>query len=150
MGVKIKLTSSSSVFSGVEIDTLLEDADKLKLSRILYQKLGSLTKNRELTRDDTNTTEFDRLINLLDDYSATVEDPSFKLNDTVISEIDEYLGVLGITEEYPYRKDSQFIPLWVDIESQDSERPLAVFVDGVEIDLIVDSEENQLVHLTGV
>lgn len=148
MAVFVKLTNSSSTFARIEADTPIED--KLKLSRVLYQHLGSLVKNRELTQDITNPNEFNRLLNLLNEYAETITDPTFQENDTVISEIDEYLGSLGVTEDYPYAKDAQSIPLWVDSTSQEPTRDLYVYVDGIATEAITDSTGEQLVHVTGV
>jgi len=72
------------------------------------------------------------VLNLLDDYSREIENPEFKIKDTVIAQIDEYLGELGQTKHYPYKEDIQWIPLWIDVNEPSDTRYVYTFdEDGV-------------------
>lgn len=114
----------------------------IKISREVYQKLGSLIKNRQLL------TEYNDKL-LTGSYNEFLEDMNILLlkrnysnlyPDLVvpegIEEIDIYLGSLGMTEEYPYSKDIVNISPWISIYTRSDYRYL------------VDTEGNHLVDGT--
>ena len=127
----------------------------LKFSRQFYQLLGSITKNRVLLDDfdrDLLPLEF---VRFLDDmnalwlhtyYPLLAQEKNIKYPSEEIIAIDEYLGRLGVDEDYFYSKDIVNIDSWIDPAHLDNERILIDITDntyltdsnGTEI-LVVDN-----------
>jgi len=121
----------------------------LFLPRSIYQRLGSLVKNRNIIDDYTSDSlpiEFRELVDALNDLE-NVDDATKKL--------DEYLGSLGVGVEYPYSKDYRGIPPWIVIEEQGEFRNVALKKDGSfeifdrNIVHTIGSETHNVVHATG-
>ena len=114
------------------------DAEVIRMSRIIYQNLGSLVKNRSITREDDYNNEFQKIMNILDDSNL---EPG-----SVIDSVDTYLGSLGVSEDYPYAKDINDIPAWIDVLGVTEIRNLvAVDEEGVAIETLVDENIDTLV-----
>ena len=119
---------------------------ELQMSRGVYQLLGSLVKNRKILSDyDSNQLDsayvnfLDRM-NVLFDYvhlsPAGIPTPT---PDTDIVEIDEYLGDLGVEQEYKYGKDRIDIASWLDSTAPSDIRYL---VDTSDNTVLVDLSDN--------
>lgn len=123
MAVKITLGNPSRV---TKEQVVLNDS-KLKFPRILYQRLGSLVKNRTLLDDYNNgrlPLEYVELLEQLNVYHAEKYYNSENNTPEYIKELDVYLGSLGITEEYHYSKDTNNGELWLTVTSQSEYRIL--------------------------
>lgn len=140
MAVKIvSLTNSSHPSGELGKDT----ATKLLIDRFIYQRLGSLEQNKTIL-DDYNAGRLPK------EFQQFLEDLEDRLNDPDINAIDEYLGDLGITEEWQYSKDVVDIPAWTNAYEQSAIRQLVNMVNGVSVDLLVDELGNRIVQLREV
>jgi len=110
MAVKITLTNSSratkkqpSYSSEVTTGNI-----PIHFSREFYQRLGSLTLNKTLKADyeaGLLPKEYTRFLDEISQLGTA--------SNSAMVELDQYLGSLGMTEEYPYSKDSLNIPAWI-------------------------------------
>ncbi len=149
MAVKITLSNASQIT--LREPTLNED-NNIKFSRIFYQYLGSLVKNKTLLDDYDNNKlplEYRRFLDEMNvlymkfNYPELTQDLVVKSG---IIELDQYLGELGLTEKYPYSKDAIDIPSWLKAEAQEEYRQL---VDEADMTYLVDStDDTRLVYYT--
>lgn len=140
MAVKIvSLTNSSHPTGELGKDT----ATKLLIDRFIYQRLGSLEQNKTIL-EDYNAGRLPK------EFQQFLYDLENRLIDPDISAIDEYLGQLGITEEWQYSKDVVSIPAWTTPYTQSEIRQLAEVVDGISINRLVDASGNRIVQFRKV
>jgi hypothetical protein len=117
--------------------------DQLSLDRLVYRKLGSLTDNKVITRPESADTDFHRFLLDMNNlhkykyYKDIVSD--YKLPTPDIIALDEYLGTLGVTENYPFISDRQDIPAWFDYEEPHEVR---VLFDNSDNTYLVDTSDN--------
>ena len=116
----------------------------LSLSRNIYQQLGDLTANKSLTRPTIITNEFDRWITAMDDYASGAIEPTQAFKD-----LDEYLGTLGLTREYPFKKDGYSIEPWVDIDGQEPTRNVSTFDVNLQVEDNVVYGGDNVIYVTG-
>lgn len=113
MSLKITLKNKSQ-----ETEELgKEKSNVLTFSRSIYQRLRSLAANKHILIDyqtDLLPKEFEDFCDKLN-----TDDPD-------IHKADEYLGSLGITEDYYYSKDRINIEPWLTHTAQDSQRNIVV------------------------
>ncbi len=141
MPIKVTLHNSSKITKRTPND---RDDTGIGISRHTYQKLGSLIQNKELEQAYTDGTlpgEYVRLLDDLNDLYLKVNYPDL-YPDLVIKEgiiaLDEYLGNLGITQEYSYSKDTVNIPPWLSVDNKSGIRWLSdlsddtILMDGTE------------------
>lgn len=139
MAVKIVLKNSSQSFN--DDYTSARDPEIIRMSRIVYQNLGSLVKNKTIVKNADYQNEFEKIMYLMDENNITA--------DSTLEAIDEYLGSLGITETYPYEKDYNNIPAWADISGESPERNVVHLDDNkVKLSDLVDESGNKLVYYT--
>ena len=133
---------SSSGKEEVESGTL-----DVSLEKIVYKLLGDLTNNKTLERPTEIKTKYDRWLVDMDNYSNGLIEPTQALLD-----LDEYLGALGITAEYPFKEDVFDSEPWVDIETRDPYRNLAQLdVNGdIESNIYDEISDSNIIHNTGV
>ena len=99
MGVKIFRRSSSAKTRG---DVLFK-GDEIGFNREIYKKLGNRTFCKTLTVDSANTS-FNRFMLDLVAYDETgIATPE-------IVAMDDYLGSLGLSEDYPFIDDKYETP----------------------------------------
>lgn len=133
MAVRITLTNKSQV---TRRTASVGSDSGIMLDRAVYQYLGSLNNCKTLIADYNAGKIPPEVIDFLDRMNLLA---SGDMSDSSVVAIDEYLSKLGISEHYPYSKDSVNIPLWVNIESRVKERVLfdssdgSVLTDGNEI-----------------
>ena len=100
-------------------DTLADvDTGDLIVPRFIYSKLSSITDAKAISKAKVmlEANEYDFFMMEMEKFNATGED----LNN--ISIIDEYLGNLGVTEDYPFLKDVYSVEPWVTTLVQDEYR----------------------------
>ncbi len=120
--------------------------DKLLFSRTIYQHLGSLNKNRNLVSDyeaDLLPKKYKEILDSLNDLHLKTNYPKLYPDIEVSKdtmELDEYLGSLGLTEVYPYSKDSVFIPDW--IAAVNGETKIRILVDTSDETFLIDTSDN--------
>ena len=127
MAVKIILSNASQVTSR---EPTLDEDNNVKFSRMFYQHLGSLVKNKTLL-DDYNSgklaPEYVRFLNDMNDLFLKRNYPLLATDivlEEAVTATDEYLGDLGITQDYHYSKDAVNIPAWIDSYRQSEYRIL--------------------------
>ena len=142
MAIKVTLVNKSQITSN-EVSVVSDDT--LSLSRAIYQTLGSLVFNKNcMTVDELGSKTID-WSKFTGEYKEFVTDMNNLWQHTFYPELaiangvpmpteaiikaNEYLGSLGVTEEYFYSKDAKTIPLWIDIEKQFEYRVLTDHTD---------------------
>ena len=142
MAIKVTLTNPSRVTK--DLSSIRSDST-LGISRHLYQLLGSLVGGRILSTAYNDGTLPKEYIKLLDDLNILHLVKNYpELSEGLIvpegiAELDEYLGSLGVSEDYSYSLDTVNIPAWLDVGSQSEYRVLmdtsdnTYLVDGSEI-----------------
>jgi len=123
----------------------LRGVDSISMSRSIYQKLGSLVKNKTLVDDYNNgnlPSEYIRIVDELNNLFLKKNYPGIHGGLEIeegIEELDEYLGSLGNTQVYSYSKDFVNIAPWIDPEVATAVRILTdesdntYLVDGNEV-----------------
>ena len=106
----------------------------LGMERIFYQKLGSLVSNRKLDilyAENKIPLEYRRFLDDMNElYLIYANDPNASHIDDVregIVKIDDWLGTLGDTDEYPYQKDWMNVVDW--LEAPEYQSKYRVLVD---------------------
>ena len=112
MAIQVVLTNRSQETGNL---TSVGSDDKVRVSRSVYQGLRSLAKNKTISDDYTNG----KLpIELVDLYEKFNQINSGETIDIEIHKLDEYLGSLGISQDYEYTKDTLYIEPWVEYTDQ--------------------------------
>ena len=141
MGVKLVNASRGITGTGVK-----KTDNGLTMPRSIYQKLGSLVKNKTLINDYAQGDLNKEYIEFLDKMSS-IED-----GEEEMIEVDKYLGSLGLDEEYPYSKDYRGIPAWIEVLGQAPYRNVAIVENKATINNIVYNDGTTIqnvVHNTG-
>ena len=132
MAIKVTLRNPSRV----TIRSPKEDVvDEAKFDRTFYQYLGSLVKAKTLVEDYNNNKlplEYRRFLDDMNTLYLKKNYPVLGVDLKVkpgIEKLDEYLGSLGLMEDYPYSKDAVNIPAWLQIDSQPEYRVLVDMAD---------------------
>jgi len=116
MAIKVTLTNKAQRTTNLATEVPNEP---LRMDRIVYQGLRSLTKNKHIPQsvaDDQIPSELMELFTEFDKMSMGETVPEY------VKRIDEYLGSLGVFEEYHYEKDIVDIPPRVTVFSQSPNR----------------------------
>jgi len=147
--IHVKLTNPSKI---TKKDTTLDSDSNVVLARSIYQNLGSLIKNTTILDDYNNDRlpqEYKRFLDEMNDLFIKLNYPELGKDIVVkegIAETDEYLGDLGVIQEYFYSKDAVDIPAWVTTDSQSEYR---ILVDESDNTHLVDlSDDTVLVYYT--
>jgi len=126
----------------------------IKMSRMFYQFLGSLVKNKTIIEDydsDKLSLEYKRFLDEMNDLFIVKNYPELSsgiiLSENIV-EIDQYLGELGVLSEYEYSKDIVNIPSWIDIIKQAEMRIL--FDESDNTYLTTSNNQEVLVQYTGI
>ena len=139
MAVKIVLKSGSNSFS-TDFKEAADD-EVLRIGRMLYQNLGSLTKNKTIVKDADYDNEFEKIMFLLDEGPEA---------GSVLEAVDQYLSDLGVTEAYPYVPDAYESAPWIDPQLQNPIRNVAILDEnGLPINNITADGDNVIIY-TGV
>jgi len=147
--IKVKLQNPSRL---TRSNVKKGDTASLILSRAIYQRLGSLEGNKDISEDYSNEAipaEFRRLLDVFDDIQFNKSFPEALQRDVPaeFTDLDIYLGSLGVTEEYHYGKDFVNITPWLDAEAQSEYR---VLMDESDNTYLTDSNGTEvLVYYTG-
>jgi len=132
----------------------------IKMSRIIYQNLGSLAKNKTILEDYENGRLSDEMVDLLNEMNLIYLHKFYDLSESTpipeasneVKELDRYLGTLGLTDDYRYSKDkfamNDFLTYTTQAEvrylaeiDDDDTNPEVVLVDGDEV-LVIYTREN--------
>ncbi len=128
--VRARLTNKSqptvreaSLPDGISLDK------EVLFSRTIYQMIGSLVKNKRIIDDYDNgrlSQEYVDFLDLMDDIMFNKAFPKLPQRDVDIAHTlaDEYLGDLGLVQEYHYSKDTVNIPDWLEVSSRPEVRVL--------------------------
>ncbi len=112
MAIKVVLTNKSQQTQTI---TTVRDTDSLSVSRIFYQYFRSLTKAKVILEDYNNNKIPLELREIIDKFNVKSQE---KITDENIKLLDKYLGNLGETQEYHYKKDMVNIEPWLDVETK--------------------------------
>ncbi|RLC29496.1 MAG: hypothetical protein DRH37_07415 [Deltaproteobacteria bacterium] len=103
---KVKITQESEISSSASYSASEIDRTRITLQRTIYNNLKSLIKNEDvyipLDKSGTGNIQFLEAMSILHDIlilGLPVEMPPG------VDSIDEYLGLLGLDEKYPMKKD---------------------------------------------
>jgi len=128
------------------------DDGSIGMSRLIYQKLGSLTLNRTILADyeagklPKEYVEFlDRCNEIL--YNDTWG-PTFTITDAM-TDLDAYLSTLGVTAEYQYSKDTLDVKEWITAGETTEYRYLAEYPQPVENSIRMSTGEDHFVLMDG-
>ncbi len=142
MAIKVVLSNASQVTRRTPD---VQETSTVKVSRATYQKLGSLLKNKTLLTQYENgelVGEYKRVLDELNNLFLKVNYPAIGADLVIapgILELDEWLGDLGIVQDYPYDKDSVNISAWVEVDTPD---PIRVLVDLSDNTYLVDTSDD--------
>lgn len=144
MAIRVRLTNKSQP-TKQSAESSSTDSSIL-LSRSLYQRLGSLILNRNISLDYNNKTIPGEFVEMLDAFDTITQNQKFpNLPQTPVDEhwlkLDEYLGDLGVTESYAYSKDTRDIPAWLDTEFRPDYR---ILVDVLDNTYLTDSNGDEI------
>ena len=157
MAVTIRLTNKSQVTK--ELSEIATQPDnELLFGRELYQTLGSLLKNKDVATRDVDTGAV--TINwekVTEEFASFAEDvnnlwlhtyyPELAIANNIptptpqIILVDEYLGNLGVSQEYNYIKDFINVTPWLDITKQSEYR---VLIDEDDNTYLTDSNGDEI------
>ena len=112
MAIKVVLNNSSQQTSGFGI---VGQDTGFRMDREIYQDLMSLAKNKNILADYEAGKLSKRSVELYEQFDRIYRGLDV---DNAISEIDNYLGALGISENYFYSKDCVDIPAWFSYTDQ--------------------------------
>jgi len=91
-------------------------ADELNIERVIYRKLSSLTDNKVIQDPADADSEYSRFLLHMNDIQADIGvEPS-------VMKLDEYLGELGVSKEYPFIDDVYGLDPWIEILDQEEFR----------------------------
>ena len=116
------------------------------MERIFYQKLGSLVSNKKLDilyAENKLPLEYRRFLDEMNELYLKKNYPILGADIVVkpgIEELDKYLGSLGLTEDYPYSKDTIDIPAWLEIDTVPEYRVLIDTTDDTYLTTNNDTE----------
>ena len=125
MGFKVRLSNPSKTTHKKPIalhDLQINNESNIRFDRSTYQYLGSLVKNKDIVimyKNGLLPPEYVRTLDELNLLFLKYTNPTTHGNIVIpkgITELDEYLSQLGISEEYPYSKDEVDIPEWLEFE----------------------------------
>jgi hypothetical protein len=125
MAVRVVLTNKSQPEEGLsKFKTQPSIDETILMSREVYQYLRSRAKGKTLSLSNVPT----ELALLFDEFTKIQRGLPVSAE---IRKLDEYLGTLGLTEEYYYVKDIIDIDQWLDVKAQDPIRNVAS--DGLNV-----------------
>lgn len=153
MAITVRLTNKSQV---TRPEASEASDGTILFSRAIYQILGSLIGNREMvTTDEVTKVKTIHWEKLPREYAEFADDMNNLWQHTfypelaVLNEVplpsdsivkaNEYLGDLGMVDEYRYAKDFVDIPAWVGIVSRDEYR---ILMDESDNTYLVDTTDN--------
>ncbi len=147
MAVKVVLTNRSQ-----EVGNLTSSGQdtKVRISRIVYQGLRSLAKNKIILDDYDNGKLPKELMDLYDKFAALTNGTNTEIE---IETLDEYLGGLGKIQEYHYKKDIISIPPWIDVKEPSEYRNVITHltdINGNEQNVIasISGQDYNIIHRT--
>lgn len=145
MAVRIVLTNKSQPTLGL-VEASTTSHNDVQMNRLVYQQLRSLAKNKTISSDYDNGLLPKAFINLVEEFEKKHQGESV---DDSINKLDEYLGSLGLTEEYPFSKDRVNIAQWATsgggsstrnvISAADSGDNVIITVDGIDYNVVHNS-----------
>ncbi len=119
--------------------------EELALDRLVYRKLSSWTENKVITTPDGPDTDFHRFLLDMDNlwiykYYPTLHTGPIPTPDLIA--LDEYLGTLGLTQDYPFKDDTYNTINW-GITKEDSAE-IRVLVDTTDNTVLMDTTDNTI------
>ena len=117
---------------------------ELGIERDIYRKLSSRTDNRTLMVPEDNDSEWHRFLLTMNDINDGIAvSPEADM-------FDEYLGTLGLTDEYPFPDDKYISEQWIELGAQP---PFRQVVDKRRTVVYTDPNTSityNVIHNTGV
>lgn len=132
MGVKVVLTNKSQQ-TGASGNKSTSDLN-IRFNRLIYQRLGSLTQNKTILADYNAgklPQEFADLLTELNKIHYNINCGQEYTECQRAYTINEYLGSLGVTETYKYKKDYVVIPPWIDWSAQEATRNIVTEINDI-------------------
>jgi hypothetical protein len=123
--------------------------DELLIDRLVYKKLSSLTDNKVLETPVSASDDFKRWLLDMNNLHLHKYYPSLTSGTPIptpdIVALDEYLGTLGVTDEYPFKDDSYSVEPWIEIEQILQDR---VLLDTDDNTYLVDTSDDTVLIST--
>ncbi len=116
MAVRVVLTNRSQETGNL---SKIGTDGSVRVNRIVYQGLRSLAKNKTISADYTAGLIPRELVELYEEFSKINDGDS---SNTEMVKLSEYLGLLGIEQEYEYKKDRIGVAPWIEYTDQLSTR----------------------------
>lgn len=137
----IRVRTSQDAMKGRESDI---QGENLVMDRVVYKILSSLTDNKVITNPTGTDSEYDRF--LLDMEKIHRGETVHEATDA----LDEYLALLGVTEQYPFPQDTYSLAQWITYPTQEPYRNVIAKVDGVDYNVItnIDGVDYNVIHDT--
>ena len=117
------------------------DSSDFGLDRVIYKKLSSLTDNKSLTAPTGPDTEYDRFLIEMEKIHSGLEVTE------AMTLLDNYLGTLGVTEEYPFSDDTYSSSEWISLGEQEAYRNVvSTATDNIIVDVL--GVDYNIIHRT--
>jgi len=100
----------------LDADDARVKGNELGVERAIYRQLSSLTDNKVIVDPTGPDTEYDRFLLHMNEIQKGIQVSAF------VDQFDEYLGTLGVTNDYPFPDDTYWIDSWIDIPKQEQFR----------------------------
>ncbi len=130
-------------------------APDFAIPRFIYAQLGNLSDNKRITKTEKTegstdfsmypeSTPYQKFMMDMDrfqTYNVDVEN---------IKAIDEYLGNLGMTLDYPFLDDKYNVESWIDIETSSEYRNVITMPFNIDENVItsISGEDYNIIHRT--
>ena len=132
MGIKVVLTNKSQQTRELTNNSTILGND-IHMSRFVYQYFRSLAKGKTISYDYQNRLIPKEMVSVLDKLSDLHEGIEVEDN---IHKLDEYLGSLGVDEEYFFSKDVIQIEDWSKYIDQNPTRNVLDDLNSIEQNVI--------------
>jgi len=142
MAITVRLGNRSQETS--KLASIGEDAE-VKVSRIVYQGLRSLVQNKHILDDYNNGLIPKELVALYEDFNKMLNGETV---DVEIQKLDEYLGSLGIDQDYAYLKDTIYVEPWIEYIDQLPSRNVVDDSTGIVNNVIDRTTGYNVIHNT--
>jgi hypothetical protein len=117
MAVRVVLTNKAQPEEGLsKLKSNVSIDETVLMSREVYQYLRSLAKNKVLVDTETSGKLPVELVDLFDEFTKIQYGEEVS---AAVKKMDEYLGHLGLTEDYYYTKDIIDIDPWIHYTEQE-------------------------------
>ena len=120
------------------------DTGDLIVPRFIYSRLSNFSDAKVISKPAimSENNEYSFFLMELEEFYATGVDTNN------IALIDEYLGNLGVSEEYPFLRDAYTVEPWVTIYAQEESRNVAALGEDIIYNVVVnvDGVKHNVIH----